>query len=204
MKDMTNCEPLGFTIEPSIRDAHIGRAIDYFWNAFGAKLDLALRPAHKARAFLRRVIDPSHSISAVGTDGELLGVAGFKTASGAFVGGGLKDLSSVYGVLGGTWRGLLLHALERDCEGGVLLMDGIFVGENARGKGVGSALLKAIVEEARRRGLGAVRLDVIDTNPRARTLYERHGFKPVDEMRLGLLSPLFGFSAATQMRLDLA
>ena len=46
----------------------------------------------------------------------------------------------------------------------------------ARGQGVGTALLKAIIAEGRRRGYAEVRLDVIDTNPRATALYERIGF----------------------------
>ncbi|MEM0935761.1 MAG: hypothetical protein AAGJ91_07650 [Pseudomonadota bacterium] len=40
---------------------------------------------------------------------------------------------------------------------------------------------------------------MIDTNPRARALYERKGFKEVAATSLGLHSPIFGFSRAAQM-----
>ncbi|WP_029042352.1 GNAT family N-acetyltransferase [Cucumibacter marinus] len=192
----------GFTIEPGIRPAHRARAIQYFWAAFGQKLRVPLGPEQKAVRFLDGAVDPAHAISAVSDEGELLGVAGFKTEQGAFVGGGFSDLKAVYGTFGAIWRAVLLSLLERDKEPGELLMDGIFVGEAARGKGVGTALLDAIVAEAQGRGLPAVRLDVIDTNPRARALYERRGFEPVDEMQLGPLKSVFGFASATRMRLS--
>ncbi len=78
---------------------------------------------------------------AVWSDGDLLGMAGFKTLAGAFVGGKLSDICAIYGAWGGLWRGVLIDILERDLSEGVLLMDGIFVDPDARGKGVGTALL---------------------------------------------------------------
>ena len=51
----------------------------------------------------------------------------------------------------------------------------------------------------RARNHAEVRLDVIDSNPRARTLYEREGFNATDTHRLGLLRHVFGFESATTM-----
>lgn len=45
-----------------------------------------------------------------------------------------------------------------------------------RGKGIGSALLDAVADEARRRGCCKVTLEVREDNP-ARKLYERNGYK---------------------------
>ena len=66
-------------------------------------------------------------------------------------------------------------------------------------KRVVSALIRAIKHEAVDRGLSTVRLDVIDTNPRARALYERHDFVATGTQRLGLLRHVFGFHSATAM-----
>ena len=82
----------------------------------------------------------------------------------------MRDLAGVYGCLGALRRGLLLSPLERKIEPDVFLMDGIFVTPAARGRGVGTALLRAITDTARLTGCRSVRLDVIDTNPRARAL----------------------------------
>ncbi|MAB34117.1 GNAT family N-acetyltransferase [Thalassospira sp.] len=190
-----------FSIHHGIEDGHIDKALDLFWQSFRQKLAPVLKPEDKALQFLRRVVDPAHAISAVSSDGDLLGIAGFKTPAGAFIGGTLSDICAIYGALGGLWRGVLIDILERDLSEGGLLMDGIFVDPDARRKGVGTALLDAIAREARARDLAQVRLDVIDTNPRARALYERCGFVAGEVQELGLLRHLFGFRTATTMML---
>ncbi len=170
-----------------------------FWQAFEAKLVKTLGSDARATAFLAMVLRPEFALAARGPDNEILGIAGFKTARGGLVGGGLRDLARVYGWAGALWRGALLSLLERDVEDGTLLMDGIFVAEAARGQGVGTALLDGIKSHAEGLGLTAVRLDVIDTNPRAKALYLRHAFQPVAEESLGPLRHIFGFRSATTM-----
>lgn len=49
----------------------------------------------------------------------------------------------------------------------------------ARGKGVGTALLDAVEAAARQRRCVAVRLEVRDDNANAVRLYERHGYKHI-------------------------
>lgn len=186
-------------IEDGLRADHRAQASALYWEAFGPKLGIVLGPQDKGLAFINRVLDPMHAISAIGDDGALLGVAGFKTQKGALVGGTFADLRAVFGFLGATWRGLLVEVLERDTENKRFLMDGIFVSPEARGQGVGTALLNAICVEARKRGYTEVRLDVIDTNPRARALYERQGFVAIDTKNIGPLRHIFGFRSATTM-----
>jgi len=188
-----------FTVEAKFRPEHRGIAAAGYWAAFSRKLRYPLGPEHKAIAFLEQVLDPSHAISAVARDGTFLGVAGFKTPDGAFVGGRLNEMANVYGWLGGIGRGLMIGILERKCEPGTLLMDGIFVRPEARSLGVGSALLDAIERHAVTRGLTHVRLDVIDGNPRAQELYQRRGFEVHSRRSIGILKPIFGFRSATTM-----
>jgi hypothetical protein len=44
---------------------------------------------------------------------------------------------------------------------------------------------------------------VVDTNPRARALYEREGFRVISETRMGVLRHVFGFESAATMVRDL-
>lgn len=170
-----------------------------YWEAFGQKLGRVMGPAPRAITFIESVLDQTHALCARDDAGALLGVVGFKTYEGALVGGTWRDLAHHYGWIGSTWRIGLLALLERDTENERFLMDGVFVHENARGMGVGTALLDAIREEARVRGYKEVRLDVIDTNPRAKALYERQGFVARGDQKLGPLKHIFGFESATTM-----
>ncbi len=179
------------------------QAAQLFWAAFGGKLGRVMRPEARARSFFERALNPDFAISAVDKHGQLLGIAGFETADGAMTGGTWSDLKGAYGVVGGLWRAPLLSLLERPVEPGVLRMDGICVAPAARGRGVGTALLGAIKIEARRQGLPAIRLDVIDTNPRARALYERQGFVVQGHEDIGSLRHLFGFRHSTRMQFNL-
>ncbi len=193
-------------MEPVIRQgfAESDRPLvaELFWQAFKGKLRYILGPDARARAFISDVLDPTYAISAY-RGGELLGVAGYKTADGALVGGKYKDLARSYGHFGALWRLGFLSVLERDVEPGELCMDGIFVSPTARGQGVGTLLLTAVCEKAKALGNSSVRLDVIDTNPRARALYARFGFEPVETTHMGPLRHVFGFRTAERMALDL-
>ncbi|NDJ53018.1 MAG: GNAT family N-acetyltransferase, partial [Chloroflexi bacterium] len=84
-------------------------------------------------------------------------------------------------------------------ETGTLLMDGIVVDGSMRGQGIGSRLLDAILDYARMHDYEKVRLDVVDTNPRARALYERKGFVEVRTERYPILKPIFGFAGSATM-----
>lgn len=188
-----------FHITPGFPAEQRDTVVALFWGAFGGKLSRVMAPESKALAFLKTVADPNHAISAIAADGTLLGVAGFKTAKGAFIGGTLTDLARTYGWPGAVWRAPLLAMLERAPSPDTLTMDGIFVTEAARGQGIGRALLSAIKTQAQNANLPHVRLDVINTNPRARALYLREGFEVTGRETLGPFAALFGFSSYETM-----
>ena len=157
-------------------------------------------PDAKALGFIAEQLNPDFALVARNTSDEVLGIAGFKTAKGALIEGGMADLARHYGWLSSLWRGPLLALVERELAPDVLLMDGICVASEARGMGLGTALLDAIKAEAGAQGLCSVRLDVIDSNPRARALYEREGFQPAGEQTLGPLRHVFGFRYSTTLQ----
>lgn len=175
---------------------HVARM---YWAAFGQKLGRVMGPERRALPFIEQVLDPTHAICARDAGGTLLGVVGCKTHKGALVGGSWREMISHYGWVGSLWRLGMISLLERDIENRRFVMDGIFVHDTAQGKGVGTALLEAITQEARSRGYSELRLDVIDTNPRARALYEREGFVAGDIHPLGPLRHVFGFASALTM-----
>lgn len=57
-------------------------------------------------------------------------------------------------------------------------VDDLYLAEEARGRGIGSAVLDRLVEEARALGIGALHLEVEPGNEAAARLYRRAGFTP--------------------------
>ncbi len=175
------------------------QAAALYWQAFGGKLGRVFGPEPLALALLQRVIRGDHCLYVTNTNGDLIGIAGFKTPDGSFANGEAQDMRAIYGLLGAAWRAAALRLLQSEVDNERFLVDGICVAHPFRGTGVGTALVDALKTEGRGRGYGAIRLEVIDTNTRARALYERLGFAPAKHETIGPLRHLFGFSHATTM-----
>jgi ribosomal protein S18 acetylase RimI-like enzyme len=62
---------------------------------------------------------------------------------------------------------------------------GIGVIESYRGRGVGSELTKGTVQLAERLGIRTIRLAVLTINLNAIRLYEKHGFRRLEEVKGG-------------------
>lgn len=176
----------------------IPQAAALYWQAFGGKLGRVMGPEARALRFLQRVIRPDHAYVVIDGD-QLLGLAGFKSPEGSFAGGDWADMRAIYGLSGILWRAPLMGLLSRDVDNEHFLLDGICVAANARSRGIGSALLAAIEDEARQRGYGSVRLDVVNTNLRARDLYQRLGYTATNTDNIGLLRHVFRFDSAITM-----
>ena len=191
------------TIQRGFPDELRHPAVELYDAAFGPKLSIAIPNTVARISVLREGLDPTYSFVAV-SDGQLMGIAGFKTARGSLTGGiSFRSLKDALGLLGAVRAVLVLALFHRKLTTGQLLMDGIAVSPKMRGRGIGTKLLGRLEQYARNEGYESLRLDVIDTNPAARRLYERVGFKPVRTERFAYLKWLLGFEAATQMEYNL-
>ena len=91
-----------FTISRGFSDAERPRIAALYWEAFSAKLSFVMGPQDKALYFLERQVDPDYALVARDAGGAVQGLAGFKTAQGALVGGAMSDLVATYGWLSCT------------------------------------------------------------------------------------------------------
>ncbi|HEX6208259.1 MAG TPA: GNAT family N-acetyltransferase [Actinomycetota bacterium] len=98
------------------------------------------------RGFFRRFLAPSD-------EGLLLG---------AWENGRLAGFATIYWTYSST------------LPGDIALMNDLFVAEDARGRGVGEALIDACVEAARERGLPILEWYTATDNHRAQRLYDRY------------------------------
>ncbi|MGW0534045.1 GNAT family N-acetyltransferase [Streptomyces sp. NPDC003032] len=175
------------------------RAAELYWEAFGRKLGPALNPPDKAVPFIAAHLDGDRAVCAL-LDGQLVGLAGYQLGGRSLTGGSAAAVLRAYGHVRGLHRLLLLALFERRPAPRQLVMDGIAVDARMRGRGVGSLLIEEVATLAAEAGCREIRLDVIDTNPRARALYERRGFTAVRTERTPYLRALLGFGAVTTMR----
>ncbi len=173
------------------------RAVEIYYEAFAQKF-APLFSQEQALAVFPPLLQPEQGLFAF-VDGRLAGLAGlqhgrrqlFRDEPGPFL--------RAFGLLPGLVRWLGLRLFQRTFRAGELLMDGLCVEAGLRGRGVGTCLLQAVCEFARQHGYRSVRLDVVDTNPRARRLYERLGFRAVRTRHYPLTMRLMGFGASTTL-----
>jgi ribosomal protein S18 acetylase RimI-like enzyme len=167
-------------------------------------LELFTRTPQQALRLLERGIQPEMGIYALRED-QVLGVAGLQTRTGKFMCYPPAALRAEFGWLGGllrqAWLGLM--ALGETPARSQLRISMLAVDPAARGSGVGTLLLQAVIDHARREGFTAVVLEVIDTNPGAQRLYERIGFRQVHRMQTAAITARAGFGGFIRMQLDL-
>lgn len=170
-----------------------------YWQAFRRKLNRLFGPDRRGLALLARVASRDHALVATTAAGEVIGMAGFRDANGGFAAFDPAALQAVYGRRGAAVRAWLFERIADEESGDRLIVDGLAVAPGWRGRGIGTALIHALKDEARHNGQQAVRLDVASNNPRARALYARLGFRVLRHDRHWLLWPMFGITAMTVM-----
>lgn len=82
-----------------------------------------------------------------------------------------------------------------------LYVDGVAVVDEMRGNGIGSRLFDLLERIALKRGIRTISIEVINTNPRAKALYERLGFIVTKQRRVWPFSLVyrFPFQSAIEM-----
>ncbi len=143
---------------------------------------------------------PHPLIAAVATADDLAAVRMLfqAYADGLGIDLGYQDFAHELAALPGNYAppgGALLLARDRTgaplgCAalrplGDVAEMKRLYVAPAARGIGLGTALMHAIVGEARRIGYRAVRLDTLPDMTAAQALYAAAGFRPIDPYYAG-------------------
>lgn len=135
----------------------------------------------------------------VALDGEkVVGIAGLKYNGTGFFAPDRRGFLKHYGPLVGRVRAGLWASVQTNPRSHQLLLEGLGVQAHLRSRGIGTALLEAVNRRARELDKTEVILEVVDTNPRAKALYERFGYQTVLNTRRWMFR-LAGFSSAHLM-----
>ncbi len=107
----------------------------------------------------------------------------------------------------GFWNGFMMQigygAFKPILNDG-LKLEMLAVSPEARGKGIGKIMLDYLVDLARHEDFARVTLEVIDSNEKAKDLYEKKGYKVKKYMNTALLTRNMGFEGSYKMQKDLS
>jgi ribosomal protein S18 acetylase RimI-like enzyme len=176
-------------------------------DAFEEKVAHEIRPTSREQAD-RIVLDSflsDRAWLALDADDSLVGIIAIGTKRQPFSRLSFRLLRREFGFPGALWRKAfaLLEEVFVSGDESVPRVEVLAVREDVRGCGIGRRLLDAVIGGAREAGARAVSLEVVDTNPRARVLYESVGFRPVRSIPTGFLTAGGGYRGVHFMRRDL-
>lgn len=113
-----------------------------------------------------------------------------------------RELLKKYGLSGFLRAFLLFLLFNHRPKRSELYIDSIGVSREARGKGLGSGMLEAVKEIARKENFSSITLSVMYENERAKALYQRHGFTGQFTRDSAWLKKYTGYSGYTFMRYE--
>jgi hypothetical protein len=168
-------EIIEYSIKKGIEIEHREEAARLYAEEFSKKFEKLLGTPEEVTEILKDCINFNYAFTAISSKNELLGLVGFYHKRSSLMDIKLKKLIKKYGFLSGLYKKIVFSILffkKRDSNK-QLLMDGIVV--KLKGKGIGTALIRKLVEFAKENNMNSIKLDVIDHNP-AKRLYNREGF----------------------------
>ncbi|MHA2406151.1 MAG: GNAT family N-acetyltransferase [Candidatus Hermodarchaeia archaeon] len=174
-------------------------AATLIYDTFIKKFRYTLGPREKGIRFIANSFQPKYGLVAL-SDGEFVGLAGAKTGEGELIEVKFSRWARTYHLH--TIRSFLIGFpfwLEKRTPG-VLTVTNISVKETARGKGIGTKIIQEFLRYGTAQGYRAVNLEVINSNVRAKTLYERMGFRITGYSSIPIpWSHLLGFTGVYEM-----
>ena len=106
----------------------------------------------------------------------------------------IKQIFGYYGFYKGVGvliRGLRFEAIVAPPVRDIVCLHNLAVSLERQGRGMGAQFIKSFLAKEKERGVATVSLNVAETNPKAKVLYERLGFV-VKDKKIGKLSSQYG------------
>ncbi|MBD3187827.1 GNAT family N-acetyltransferase [Candidatus Bathyarchaeota archaeon] len=173
--------------------------------AFDGKIDrLLLRTTDGARAIRLIKIATRFDQGYYAIDGStVVGCMGYSKPRNQFLHFSWRALRREFGCFGAMGR-LMSQYFSRDkFQDDEMYITLIAVAEGYRSTGIGSRLIKILANHGKRVCKKRLVLDVVDSNPRARNLYERLGFTSIKQYNTSWFSKPAEFTTVVRMALPL-
>ena len=170
-------------------------ALKIYYDAFCKKINPLVGNKEKAIPFIKKTTDFNACFYAVMQD-KVLGLAGIQDKDNNFTRSiRFNKLLKEFNL----FRALLIKYIygfkTSKVDNGVIRIDSIAVAIKTRGMGIGTALNNEVFRYALDKGLDSVKLEVVNTNPKAKKLYDKLGFKVIKEVKYGFITKRAGFTS---------
>ncbi len=133
---------------------------------------------------------------------EVVGVLGMQHRASGFIQPSISGYIKSFGLKLGLKRCLLGWLINHNTQSNELYLDGVAVDPRYRGQGIGKALIAKFEQYAQSKGYTRVSLDVVNTNPGAKKLYQTLGYRTYKTTSMAPLQ-CFSFSHCDLMTKDL-
>jgi ribosomal protein S18 acetylase RimI-like enzyme len=175
------------------------RAAELFCDAFERKLRLLLPSRIKGIDLFEKIIIRKNAISAIYKN-ECVGIVALHHGKEGFINPKINVFIQTVGLIRGLRGYMVFRMMRKTIPDDELRIESFAVMSSYRGKGIGSLLLAEVDRIAKRNGYKTISLEVVNTNPDARRLYERKGFIEEKTTKYPILRNIAGFSAVTVMK----
>ena len=170
-----------------------------FYESFPDKFARLFGDPRKAIPLISQLIRENRILSAL-IDGQVVGFAGLHYHGKHFLKFHIAETVRIYRL---TALRVILYFLITALNvhnTNQLHLEVLAVHEQYRNQGIGTQLVHSTIAFAQQQGFSLIRLEVVNTNPKAKKLYERIGFKQVQDHEITYpFNILTGFRTITDM-----
>ena len=171
-----------------------------FYESFQDKFVRVFGGPGQANQFIARVIREDRILVAF-IDGQAVGFAGLHYHGKNLLECQLAEIVRIYGMTAIRVMMYFLITLFNEPNPHQPHLEVLAVREKYRNQGIGTKLLRSTIAFVQQQGFSQISLDVVDTNPKAKKLYERMGFQKAKDRKIPYPSNILtGFSIITYMR----
>lgn len=190
---------LSFRLQWGVPNKHRVSAAKLIYDTFERKFRYTFGPRHKGVLLIAHSLRSEYGLIVLRED-ELVGICGAKDSKGELIQVQWNSWLRTYHfrVLKTMMIGSLLWF--RRAQPTVLWIDTLSVAKSARSQGIGTQIIQEFIRIGKERGYTAVKLEVINSNIRAKMLYSRLGFDITHYTNVPRpWSHLLGFTGVYQM-----
>ena len=197
---MQETEKIKITNE--INETQLNQAIEIYYFAFKQKIRPLIKSKEKAIAVYKKGLNYDRIFYAV-IENNVVGLVGLYYEKKNFIDIEYSNLRKHFNPFRSFFIYSIYRLISSKIKEDVLRIDSLAVKESVRGLGIGSQLIDKVFQFAKSKGFNEVILEVVDTNPKAKKLYEKIGFKEKKLVKYYFLTRSAGFSSEYIMSYDM-